>query len=256
VSEIEQRLRAAMRTSVADEQPPAGLLEMVRLRRRRHRARAAWTAAGLAALTAAAVAALGLQAGALRAAPAPGGGAAASGRPAAPSPAAPTPMPPPGYNVVDDCAMAIGHAVPADWQRQSVQAGPLWFVGLRHLSTSAVKGSTARIGGLVVVIRNGATAWVTVVGQEYNYFSFLFGPGDFARGLDGQYSASDGESGVTFAGCPTSGASTYLPGFTQYGGYFLITVPRACVTLEVWPVTGGTPALVTFGVNGAWCPPS
>jgi hypothetical protein len=254
VSEIEQRLRAAMHAAVAQEQPPPDLLEMIRLRGRRHRARAAWVAAGLAVAAVAAVAALGLHAGPLRAAPPPGGGAAASGRPGVSPASSPTPMPPPGYNVVDDCGMQIGNAVPADWQQQSVRAGPLWFVGLRHLSTSAVKGSTARIGGLTVVVRNGATAWVTLVGQEYDYFSFLFGPGDFAKGLDGQFAAADGESGVTFAGCPVSGSSTYLPGFTQYGGYFLVTVPRPCVTLEVWPVTGGSPTRVTFGVDGARCP--
>ena len=38
MSEIEQRLRAAMHAAVADEQPPANLLQRIRARRRRHRA--------------------------------------------------------------------------------------------------------------------------------------------------------------------------------------------------------------------------
>lgn len=78
----------------------------------------------------------------------------------------------------------------------------------------------------MVMVRDGVTARVTVTGQADRYFRFLFGPGDFTSGLDGRYTISDGESEVIFAGCPGGPASTYLSGFTQYGGYFLITVPR------------------------------
>jgi hypothetical protein len=152
-------------------------------------------------------------------------------------------------NVVDGCAMAIGAQLPHGWQRQSVQAGPVWLVGLRDESTSAVSGSTVRVGGLLVMVRNGATAWVTVTGRADSYFRFLFGPGDFAKGVDGKYGISDGESGVTFASCAGGG-------FTQYGGYFLITMPRLCVTLDIWTVAGGTPVRVAFGVDGTRCPHS
>lgn len=256
MSEIEQRLRAAMRAAVADEQPPAGLLEMVRLRHRRHRARAAWATAGIA-VVAAAVVALGFQAGALRAAPGLPGGAPGRGKAVAPSAGGPTPMrSAKSRTVLDTCAMQIGAGLASDWQRQSALVGPVWFVGLRDESATAVNGSTARIGGLLVMVRNGVTARVTVTGQADGYFRFLFGPGDFAEGLDGRYTISDGESGVTFAGCPGGAATTYLSGFTQYGGYFLMTVPRQCVSLDVSTATTGTPARVTFGVNGARCPHS
>jgi hypothetical protein len=247
VSEIEQRLRAAMRVAVAGEQPPARLLEMVRLRHRRHRARAAWTTAGAAVVAAAAVA-LGFQAGALRAAPGRTGRAPAGVKVVAPSAGS--------RNVLDNCAMQTSAGLGPDWQRQSMRAGPVWLVGLRDESATAVKGGTARIGGLLVMVRNGVTARVTVTGQADGYFRFLFGPGDFTKGLDGRYTIDDGESGVTFASCPGGAATTYLSGFTQYGGYFLITVPQQCVSLDVSTATSGTPARVTFGVNGARCPHS
>lgn len=249
MSDLEQRLRAAMRAAVAEEQPPADLLEMVRMRRRRHRARAAAAAAGVAVVTAAAVTALGLHAGPFRAP------AALPGRAPSSRPSAPALMPPVGSRtVVDSCAMQIGAVLPHGWQRQSVQAGQVWLVGLRQEFTSPVNGSTVRIGGLMVMVPYGVTAWVTVVGQADSYFRFLFGPGDFAKGVDGRYTIHDGEGSVTFQACPSGRASTYGPGFTQYGGYFLVTVPRPCVTLDVWTATGGTRNRVTFGVDGARCP--
>lgn len=36
-------------------------------------------------------------------------------------------------------------------------------------------------------------------------------------------------------------------------GYFLVTVPRACVTLDVWAQTGGNRDRVTFPVGTAHC---
>jgi hypothetical protein len=237
VSEIEERLRAAMHAAVAEEQAPANLAEMVRLRRRLHRTRAAAVAA--AAVAVIAVGAFGLRASAPRAL-----------QPGAPPAAAPPLLPPARtVNVVDRCSQAIWAPLQPGWQRQSVQAGPLWFVGLRQASASPAKYGQARIGGLMVVVRDGTTAWVTVVGPADNYFRFLFGPGDFSRGADGPYTINNGETGVTFAGCSAGSA----PGYTEYGGYFLLTVPRSCVTLDAWSLTGGSATRVTFPVNGGRC---
>jgi hypothetical protein len=252
VSEIEQRLRAAMEAAFADQQPRDDLAELVRMRHRRHRARAAVAAA--AAVAVIALAAAGLRAGVLTGSPsAADAGGGARSAPVAPA-SAPALLPPSvSRNVSDTCAEAIWSQLPAGWQRQSVQAGPLWLVGLRQVSTSPVKVGSARVGGLFVMVRNGVNAWVTVVGPADSYFRFLFGPNDLARGADGPYSISDGESGVTFEGCPSRTQGSLIPGYTQYGGYFLVTVPRGCVTLDVWAQTGVRPTRVVFPVGGAQC---
>jgi hypothetical protein len=236
VSDIEDRLRAAMQAAVEQEQAPANLAEMVRLRHRLHRTRAATAAA-------AAVAVIAVGAFALHAVP----GAPRSGA----SPAVVPVLLPPArsVNVVDRCSQAIWAPLQPGWQGQSVHAGPLWFVGLRQASASPAKYGKASIGGLMVLIRNGGTGWVTVVGPADNYFRFLFGPGDFSRGADGPYTINDGQSGVTFVGCSSGSA----PGYTEFGGYFLITAPRSCVTLDVWSQTGESPTRFTFPVNGERC---
>lgn len=237
MSEIEERLRAAMHAAVAEEQAPANLVEMVRLRHRLYRTRAA--AAAATAVAVIAVGAFVLHAAA-PGAPAPGASPAA----------APALLPPArSVNVVDRCGQAIWAPLQSGWQRHSLQAGPAWLVDLRQASATPAKYGQARIGGLMVLVRNGATVWVTVVGPADNYFRFLFGPGDFSRGADGPYTINNGESGVTFAGCSSTSAS----GYTEYGGYFLITVPRLCVTLDAWTSAGGSAARVMFPVNGGRC---
>lgn len=247
MSEFEQRLRAAMDAAFADEQPPGDLAETIRRRHRRHRIRAAAGAA--AAVVIIAMGALAVRAGAHDSSRP---GASGPGGPAAGTAPAMTP-PARSRNVVDSCPAAIWSRLPAGWQRQSLRAGPLWLVGLRQPGTAAVKEGNTRIGGLLVLVRNGVTAWVTVVGPADGYFRLLFGPNDFARGLDGPYNISDGETGVTFAGCPPAAQGGLTPGYTQYGGYFLVTVPRSCVTLDVWTQTGGNRERVTFPVGSAHC---
>lgn len=247
-----------MQAGFADEQPPANLLEMVRLRHRRHRVHVAQVS--VAAVAVIAAGALGLHASV--------SGGARSGASGAGSPAAgvstgtwpgtgPALMPPArSVNVVDSCGQQIGAQLPVGWQRQSLQAGPLWFVDLRQASTSAVKDGTARVGGFMVLVRNDTTAWVTVAGPADDYFRFLFGRNDFAEGVDAAYTIKNGETSVTFEGCPQNQVSGFAPGYTQYGGYYLMAVPRKCVTLVAWPQVGGIPYQVTFPVDGARCRPS
>jgi hypothetical protein len=250
VSELEQWLRAAMHAAVTDEEAPANLAELVRRRHRRHRVRSA--AAAAVAVLAISAGATAVHAGAFGS---PRFGAQPRRAAAGPSPLAAPPLAPPSpsSNFVENCSEQIAEQLPAGWQRQSLQAGPLWFVDLRPQSTSAVKNSQARTGGLLVLVRSGVTAWVTVVGAADGYFRFLFGPGDFTRGADGPYTINSGESEVTFTGCGPGGQSSFIPGYTEYGGYYLVTVPQACVTLEAWSHRGGTPYPITFGVDGARC---
>lgn len=239
VDDTVRRLRAAMKDAVAGEHPPANLLSQVRARRRRHRARAA--------LVSAAVVVIGVlvfppAAAQLRDASPPGGG------PAAARPPAPLPRAAPG-TVLKPCNLQISEQLPLDWRRESVQAGPVWFVNMKQATASFYPKHKLAIGGLLVQVRSGVTASVKVVGPASGHFRFLFGPGDSIKGVDSRYTLKDGENGVTFGDCPASGEASFVSGYTQFGGYFLIDKIPQRVTLEVQAVGGGRPVRVTLLVG-------
>jgi hypothetical protein len=242
MTEIERRLRAAMHAAVDDEQPPANLLGSVRTRHRRHRTRTA--IAGVAIVAAGAVA-LPPATSALR------GGTPSGYRPASPPTGPPRAAP---GTVLNSCSDQIAVNLSLDWRTNSVQAGPLWFVGLRQATASYYGHSRLAIGGLSVNVRDGATVWVKVVGPAAGHFRFLFGPNDFTLGVDGRYTLRDGENGVTFAGCsrssPWPGESfSYVPGYTEFGGRYLIDkIPRR-VSLDVWTSASRHPTRITFLVG-------
>jgi len=234
-----RRLRAAMKDAVAGEHPPANLLSQVRARRRRHRARTA--------LVSAAVVVIGVlvfppATAQLRDASPPGGG------PAAARPPAPLPRAVPG-TVLKPCNLQIGEQLPLDWRRESVPVGPVWFVDMKHATASYYHKHKLAIGGLLVQVRSGVTASVKVVGPASGHFRFLFAPSDFIKGVDDRYTLKDGENGVTFGGCPASGEASFVSGYTQFGGYFLIDKIPQRVTLEVQAVGAGRPVRVTLLVG-------
>ena len=236
MSEIEQRLRAAMYAAVADEQPPANLLQRIRARRRRHRA--ATTIACMAVVAA----------GALVVSPA--GSALRGHAPARPLASTPAPRAEPG-TVLQSCSRQIEVLNGPDMS-QSIRVGPLLLVGLRR-AVGIQWAHEFGIGGLEVAVRDNAKAWVTVAGPARLYFRFLFGRSDFVNGVNGRYTIKDGESGVTFAGCPADAAYSSPPGYTLYGGYFLVSKPPRCVSLEVWTTGSGQPARITFAAGRAVC---
>ena len=241
MNEIEQWLQSAMHAAVDDEQPPANLLAAVRARYRRRRAR---TAVAGAAVVMAGALALPPAASALR------GGTGPGHRPAS---AAQAPRAAPGM-VLNACSKQISVQLPPGWQRQSVRAGSLWFVDLRKATATYYGHHKVAIGGLVVNVRDNSTAWVKVVGPAAGHFRFLFGPHDFTAGVDERYTLRDGENGVTFASCspgsPWPGESfSYYPGYTQYGGYYLVDkIPRR-VSLDVWTPASSQPTRITFLVG-------
>jgi hypothetical protein len=237
MSEIERRLRAAMHAAVDDLPPPAGLLEQVRARRRRHRAAAAAAAVAVVGALAVPPVAVALHG---RAVPAAG--------PGAPSAPAPLARAAPG-TVLDACASAVGENLGLGWRLQSVPAGPLWFIGLRQQSATYYGHSRVAIGGLEVAVQDNAKAWVTAAGAARGYFRFLFGPSDFKDGVEGKYTLADGEAGVTFVGCPAGQASSFQPGYTLYGGYFLIAGSPRRVALDIWTPGRSKPTLITFLVG-------
>jgi hypothetical protein len=243
MNDTARRLRAAMREAVGDAQPPANLLAMVGRRHRRHRAR---TAVACAAVIVAGALGLPPAAAALR-------GGAPSGRPATSPGPAPAPRAAPG-TVLDPCNNQIAETLPRDWRGESVQASPVlragpsvWFVGMRQQTATFYR--KLAVGGLLVQVADGSTAEVKVVGPANGHFRFLFGPRDFVSGVDARYTLKDGENGVTFVGCPSRADSSPVPGYTQFGGYFLVDRVPLRVSFDVWTAASRRPALVTFVVG-------
>lgn len=233
MTEIELRLLVAMHAAVGHEQAPANLLESVKARRLYRRTR---TAVAGVMIVAAGALALPPAASALRPVPVSLG----------PQRAAPG-------TVLNGCTSNIGARLPTDWRAGSVPAGPLWFVGLRK-ATAAYEGhDKLAVGGLVVNVRDGVTAWVRVAGPAKGHFRFLFGQHDANAGPGGRYTLADGENGVTFAGCPrrpgSPGNLSTLPGYTQFTGYYLIDKLPRQVSLDVWIPGSSRPMRVTFLVG-------
>lgn len=243
MNDTARRLRAAMREAVGDAQPPANLLAMVGLRRRRHRAR---TAVACAAVVVAGALGLPPAAAALR-------GGAPSGRPVTSPALALPPRAAPG-TVLDPCSNQIAETLPRDWRSGSVQASPVlragpsvWFVGARQQTATFYR--KLAVGGLLVQVAEGVTAEVKVAGPATGHFRFLFGPRDFISGGGARYTLKDGENGVTFAGCPSHADSSSVSGYTQFGGYFLVDRVPLRVSLDVWTAANRRPTLVTFLVG-------
>jgi hypothetical protein len=234
MTELELLLQAAMHAAVQDEQAPANLLESVKARRLYRRIRTA--VAGVVMVAA----------GALAVPP------AVSALLERISPTNKLPSVPLGPQraapgtVLDVCASNIGAQLPRDWREGSVAAGPLWFVDLRQATATYDARDELAVGALVVNIRDGATAWVRVVGPATGHFRFLFGQNDSGT-------LADGENGVTFAGCPARSGSrgnlSALPGYTQFAGYYLIDKLPRQVSLDVWIPGSSRPMRVTFLVG-------
>jgi hypothetical protein len=244
VTDFERRLADALHDAVDQAWPPARLIDQIRQRHRRHRARVA--VASFAAIAAAAAITLPL------AAPAVSGGPPAVGLSGSPGTAKPSvPVVRPG-TVLQDCSDQISGQYGAGWQRQSIQAGPLWFINVR--TTFATNGGvTHRLayGDLPVNAKDGSVTWVRVIGDARHYFRFLYGVPNHGTG---NYTLRDGEAGVTFAACgPGRVFGQFYPGYTQFWGGFVISKVPACVSLGVWTTTARKPIRVTFAVGTIRC---
>jgi hypothetical protein len=245
MSEIERRLRAAMHAAVDDLPAPADLLQHVRLRRRRRRVRGAAVAVVAAGALAVPPATLALHERA--------GPAAGPGTPSAPAPA---PRAAPG-TVLDGCASQVGAPLGRDWRRQSTRIGPFWLIGLKQVSASRYGPGRVALGGMEIAIQDNERAWITAAGAARNYFRFLFRQADFTAGVQGHYTLADGESGLTFVGCPANQSYNEPPGFTAWGGYFLVVGSPRCVSLDISASAPGRPTRmrVTFPVGRVRCGP-
>jgi hypothetical protein len=237
MTDFERRLRDAM--AAAAEPPPAGLIDGIRRRHRRH----LWRV-GAASLAAVAVAGIAVPVGAREVSSRP---APAAASPAAASPTG-TPTAAPG-TVLRDCQSSNGGTVSPNWQESSVHAGPVWFIFMRPKNASQrLASGKLTASAMAIAITNGKTAVVTAGPATAGRYRFLA-----TFNNDGEpYTMAEGAPGLTLAGCPagTNIPASYAPGLTMFWeGY--VTDLRGCIPLEVRTSAASQPIRVT--ISGAGC---
>jgi hypothetical protein len=229
---FEDRLRAAMESSVAAEYPPGDLIAQVRRRHRRHKVRlgVAWAAVAVAAAVVAPPARSALLAG-------------GTTRAAPPASAPATTRPGQYYG----CAAQTYGSLSPNWRQRAVQAGPLWIINAGIAPDFSFRNPNGTLKGvpLIVMLQGDTTASVTPTAAGEPYLRFLPGFND-----TDQYTLRDGQAGATFAGCP-AGSSIYGDGFTEFYIGVIVAGPR-CITIDVRTPAGRQPfrATLRFGRCG------
>jgi hypothetical protein len=255
VTDFERWLRATM--AAAAEPPPAGLLDGIRHRHRRHvrRVGAAYVVAVAVAGIAAPLVTRGILAGPAGIGPAaPTGSSPAVTIPQAVPTATPTAAP---GTVLRDCQSNNNGTLGSDWKAFSVHAGPVWFIYARPKSSSlssqrlAVGKLTA--SAMVIAVSNGRTAVVTDGAAAGGRFRFLAS----FNSQGNPYTLTEGAPGLTLVGCPAVPAGTNIPesdapGLTMFWeGY--VTDLRGCIPLEVRTSPASQPIRVTVAAADAGC---
>jgi hypothetical protein len=236
---LEERLAAAMRAAASGAQPPARLTDLIKRRNRKHRVRVTITSVAATAALAVTVP--------LTAPVWDGAGSLQPSQPALGTGAQPG-------TVLENCSDQIEGQYGANWQRQSIKAGPLWLVNVRPALATEAGTSQLPFGDLGVNVADNSYVWIKVVGKSRSYFRFLFGATNFGSG---NYRLRDGTAGVTFISCAkTAALNPYYRGLTQYWGGFVIAKVPACVTFDVGTGTSGRPVKVTMAVGSIRCPPT
>jgi hypothetical protein len=232
MTDLERRLRAALRA--ASEPAPQGLYAAVMRRHRRHQYRV-----GASVLAAAIAVALAVPpvTSALRGSSQPPAG---TGRSPAPSPShVGRPVAAPG-TVLAGCPANIG-AIGADWRAGAAHAaGPLWFIVGGHSPGSTSAGSSSAPIRLYVAIavldrlKPGSVVVVKVAPGSRSDLRFLYGPSDSMTPRTQHLTrlAGHGELGVTFVACSTGRQVVPSRHFTDYYGGYLVRGKR-CVPVRV-----------------------
>ncbi len=254
MTELERRLRAAMQGTA--ESPPAGLIEAVRRRHRRHLRRAGTGYVAVAA-------AVGIAAVPLVRAQQPGQPGRSSGpggQHVSPAPAA-SPVAAAG-TVLAGCGSAnVGRAASSglspDWRAGAGKAGPLWFLNVGGNGPVSGTGNTRRTGQagpkpslyvtavVITGVRPGSAIVVRVAPADRGYLRFLYGPGD-ALNAGNTDTMSSGESAVTFVMCPLDGNPASSEPITSYYGGMLVSGGR-CVPVDVTPPGRAQPIKINLG---------
>lgn len=159
---------------------------------------------------------------------------------------------------VRTCEESVYGDLGSDWRTDSLQAGPIAFVGLGSadgLSTEAfeiVEGKFRSIKVLAVV-DVGAEVTVSVPASDRPHAALLYDPSAFRE--DGLYALSDGDPEVTFRSC-AKGENPFLrfgypEGPTQFNGALIVDGPR-CLRLDVTPA-GEPPIAVVIPLGVGSC---
>jgi hypothetical protein len=230
MTDFEDQLRAAMNASVASRQPPPGLVELVRRRRRRHFARVTVTSAAVVLAAAAAI---------------PPARSALLDRGAGPAMSSAFPAPGSfGDGQSYGCGAQTLGALDPDWRQGATHAGPVWIInnGIAPDFRFANPDGTLKAVPLIVLVRDGTTAWVSPEGPQGQYFRFL----PTVNGTD-QYTLRDGTTDATFTSCAAK-AAMFGSGLTEYYIGVIVSGPR-CIPVDVRTSATGKPvrASLRFG---------
>jgi len=234
MTDLERRLRDALHA--ATEPAPAGLLDAVLRRHRRHRLR---VGASLVAALAAATLATSSLAGALSGGPAGHGGPVVFPSAGRSTPGHPSlrPVAAPG-TVLSGCPANAG-ALSKHWRRLwrkglSTHAGPMWFLGGGHSAGTVGRNTVTLYVAIALLDRvaAGSTVVVRVAPGWRRDLRFLYGPKD-SLNPGTKYTMRSGEPGVTFVSCRPGQEIFPSRHITDYYGGYLIRGPR-CVPVRVW----------------------
>ena len=235
MTDFEARLRAAMESSVAGEQPPPGLAELVRRRHRRHTARVAVVA--IAVVLAAAAAVSPARSALL------GRGTTPVMSPSSASPGA-SRAAAAGHGQYYGCGSQTLGALGPHWRQEATHAGPIWFInnGIAPDFRFRNLDGTLKAVPLIVMVQDNTTAWVQPQAGEGRYFRFL--PG---FNTTNEYALRDGQAEATFVSC-SDRAAMYGSGFTEYYIGIIVAGPR-CIPIDVRTPDARSPAraVLQFG---------
>lgn len=229
MDDLERWLRAAMQA--AEQRPSPNFGPGIWQRRRVHLRRTrAWSAAAVVAIAIAVPSALNTVTGGPAQPTRPQGSATA------------TPSAAPGSELLKCGAYSdrgiAGGELSAQWQSESVQAGPVWFVwasiGAWRSSQRLPDGTFGDVGGPILAVKNGVTAEITTPPTDWSRFRFL------TRATpSGRYTLQDGVRGLTLVGCPSYRVFPGIPpgdapGFTLFYlplGY--VSDLTGCIPLQI-----------------------
>jgi hypothetical protein len=255
MTDLERRLRAAMAASAGPA--PAGLLDGIHRRHRRHNRRIAVACAAVVAFgVAGTLVARGALAGPAGTRP-PAAGPAATGRAAIASATPSSTATGARGTVLRDCQSSNGGTLGSGWKAQSVHAGPVWFMYARPRGTVTpghqLSAGKVRASAMAIAVENGRRAVVSAAPELDGRFRFLA-----AFNSGGQpYTLAEGAPGLILAGCPAGPAGTripeiYAPGLTMFWeGY--VTDLRGCIPVEVRASAASQPIRVTLAAGNGRC---